>query len=61
MKTPYLDKEIELIEGFKDKKEASFYQLRKLLEYLEIKQLLIDVVVGQSEQLACDCDRKPLR
>jgi len=51
MKTPYLDKEIELIEGFKDKKEASFYQLRKLVEYLEIKQLLIDVVVGQSEQL----------
>ena len=41
MKTPYLDKEIELLEGFKENKEASFYQLRKLAEYREIKQLLL--------------------
>ena len=45
MKTPYLDTEIELLEGFKDRKEASFYQLRKLAEYREIKQLLIHSVV----------------
>ena len=44
MKTPYLDREIELLEGFKDKKEASFYQLRKLAEYREIKQLIIHSV-----------------
>jgi len=44
MKTPYLDTEIELLEGFKDNKEASFYQLRKLAEYREIKQLLIQRV-----------------
>ena len=54
MKTPYLDKEIELIESFKEKKEASFYQLQKLVEYQKIKQLLIDVVVGQSFQLMRD-------
>jgi len=41
MKTSYLDKEIELIESFKEKKEASFYQLQKLVEYQKIKQLLI--------------------
>jgi len=54
MKTSYLDKEIELIESFKEKKEASFYQLQKLVEYQKIKQLLIDVVVGQSFQLMRD-------
>lgn len=46
MKTPYLDKEIELLEGYKDKKEASFYQLRKLAEYREIKQLILHGVVN---------------
>ena len=51
MKTPYLDKEIKLLESFKDKKEASFYQLRKLAEYLEIKQLLIHSVVVT----LCEC------
>lgn len=44
MKTPYLDREIELLEGFKDNKQASFYQLQKLVEYREIKQLAIDGV-----------------
>jgi len=48
MKTPYLDREIELLEGFKDKKEASFYQLRKLAEYREIKKLLLHGVVSTS-------------
>lgn len=60
MKTPYLDTEIELLEGFKDNKEASFYQLRKLAEYREIKQLLIQRVVLQSEQLNIEDYNKPL-
>jgi len=44
MKTPYLDTEINLIEGYKENKVASFYQIRKLVEYREIKQLLLHVV-----------------
>lgn len=51
MKTTYLDNEIILLEGYKKEGTASFYQLRKLAEYREIKQLLIHGVVGRSEQL----------
>lgn len=51
MKTTYLDNEIILLEGYKKEGTASPYQLRKLAEYREIKQLTIPVVVGQSEQL----------
>ena len=54
MKTTYLDNEIILLEGYKKEGRASFYQLRKLAEYREIKQLIIASVVGQSEQLVCD-------
>ncbi len=50
MKTPYLDTEINLIEGYKENKVASFYQIRKLVEYREIKQLLLH---GVSNWLAC--------
>jgi hypothetical protein len=40
MKTPYLDKEIQILErGFKNKTN-SFYQNRKLVEYNNIKELL---------------------
>ena len=55
MKTIYLDNEIILLEGYKKEGTATPYQLRKLKEYLEIKQLIIANVVGQSEQLVCDC------
>lgn len=39
MKTPYLDKEIQLLESYKKEGTASFYQLRKLEEYQEIKRI----------------------
>ena len=62
MKTPYLDTEIELLEGFKDKKVASFYQLRKLVEYREIKQLLIhSVVVNEANPNSKEHQAKLLR
>ena len=41
MKTTYLDNEILLLEGYKKEGTASSYQLRKLVEYREIKQLII--------------------
>lgn len=45
MKTPYLDKEINLLEGYKKEGTASYYQSRKLAEYRKIKQLLMHSVV----------------
>ena len=51
MKTPYLDTEINLIEGYKENKVASFYQIRKLVEYREIKQLLLHGVMDSKRRL----------
>ena len=45
MKTPYLDKEITILESYKKEDIASFYQLRKLAEYREIKQLMLGGVM----------------
>ena len=44
MKTTYLDNEIILLEGYKKEGTASPYQLRKLAEYRQIKQLIINSV-----------------
>jgi len=52
MKTTYLDNEIILLEGYKKEGTASFYQLRKLAEYREIKQLII----GGVSHCACTPD-----
>ena len=51
MKTTYLDNEIILLEGYKKEGTASSYQLRKLAEYREIKQLIIASVSNRRELL----------
>ena len=60
MKTTYLDNEIILLEGYKKDGTISHYQNRKLVEYKQIKQLLLHNVVGRSEQLVCDICEEPL-
>lgn len=42
MKTPYLDEEIKILEEIKKDNTASFYQLRKLTEYRDIKKLILN-------------------
>lgn len=51
METPYLDREIKILEeGLKDKTN-SFYQNRKLVEYKEIKKQLALLRVSQRSEL----------
>ena len=45
-------------------KNYEYYTEEEIVETMQKyadQQLLIHSVVGQSEQLACDCDRQPLR
>lgn len=42
MKTPYLDKEIEILKQGLKNKTNSFYQNRKLAEYIEIKNITLN-------------------
>ena len=59
MKTTYLDNEILLLEGYKKEDTASPYQLRKLAEYREIKQLIIGGVSSSLPDLA-ECNQASL-
>ncbi len=51
----------QVLESMEYSKEALGRQKELNLMIVRVQQLLIPDVVKQSELLACDCDRKPLR
>ena len=61
----YWKKRCELAEMYIEESpfdpDITMSQLAAYSAWNHFKNLTIPVVVGQSEQLACDCDRQPLR